>query len=251
MNGKEYLAKFSCAVRWRLSASQAEEVISDYTEMLSQSTSEEDIEKKWGNPYEAARLLGEPKAYRAWLVVFALLMVCLFLPVFWMFSSAYDISYIFTCGVLFLGIGVCFYGFRPPLNKCVPCPKKLIYTVILLCFIDLAAMGLFSKWYLMAIDPATNISDGKMFIRTIKLWGLIAVAAGMWGVFQARTRDYRWRALYVLGVATLLMVFSIYHVFTGMNLDAPFERIFYTFVSDWCIYGAVGLIGAVLCLRKI
>ena len=90
MNQKQYLAKFSCAVRWRLSASQAEEVISDYTEMLSQSTSEAEIEKKWGSPYGAARLLGEPKEYRAWLTVFALLTVCLFLPVFWMFSSTYD-----------------------------------------------------------------------------------------------------------------------------------------------------------------
>ena len=77
------------------------------------------------------------------------------------------------------------------------------------------------------------------------------MAAGLWGLFQARTKDYRWRALYVLGVAGIMMVVSIYKEVTCMNLESSYEELLRTFVSDWCAYSAIGLIGAVLCLKKI
>lgn len=252
MNRKEYLEKFSRAVRWRLSASQAQDVIDDYMEMLSQSTSDAEIEKKWGNPYEAARLLGETKAYHAWLVVFALLTACLLLPVFWMFSSASATPYILAYAILIAGIGLCIYGFRPPLNQYALCPKKLIFSIILLCLIYLAVMAVLVvsiRWCVMVLDP--NVCDGKTIVKIIKLWGLTATVAGMWGLFQARTRDYRWRALYVLGVVGLLMAVSVYKVLTGMDLESSLEKVFQTFVLDWCKYGAAGLMGAVLCLKKI
>lgn len=250
-NQKEYLASFSWAVRWRLSASQAEEVISDYTEILSQSTSEDEIEKKWGNPYEAARLLGEPKAYRAWLVVFALLTVCLLLPVLWILKPwIFNLSYAVNYGSLVLGIGLCFYGFRPPKNKSARCPKALIYFVFLLSFIHILMIGGLSALWMNASALPYDLPYGKIAASMIKVWGLGAAAFGMWGLFQARTKDYRWRTLYVLGLTGSMVAVSIYGALTGIEIS-DFSKVWFdSLIMDWCTYSAAGLVGAVFCLKK-
>lgn len=251
MNEKEYLAKFSHAVRWRLSASQAEEVISDYTEMLSQSTSAEEIKKKWGSPYEAARLLGDRKGYYIWLVVFALLMACLLVPILWILQPwIYSPFYALTYGVLFLGSMLCLYGFRPPFNSAALCPKKLIYAIIVLLFLQILVIGVISALWLYGAALPVGLPYGRIAASIIRLWGLAAAVVGVWAVFQARTKDYRWRALYILGLTGALTAVMIYGALTGLELSTSAEMVS-RLIMDWCIYSVVGLIGAVLCLKKI
>lgn len=76
---KDYMARLEQAARWRLPPEEAEDVIADYRDIVgSPPRSEEELRREVGDPEQVVRLLVQPpKAYYAWLAVFAALAACL------------------------------------------------------------------------------------------------------------------------------------------------------------------------------
>ena len=76
---KDYMARLEQAARWRLPPEEAEDVIADYRDIVgSPPRSEEELHREVGDPEQVVRLLVQPpKAYYAWLAVFAALAACL------------------------------------------------------------------------------------------------------------------------------------------------------------------------------
>ena len=76
---KDYMARLEQAARWRLPREEAEDVIADYRDIVgAPPRSEEELRREVGDPEQVVRLLVQPpKAYYAWLAVFAALAACL------------------------------------------------------------------------------------------------------------------------------------------------------------------------------
>ena len=79
----DYLAKLSQAARWYLPQAEAAEVVEDYRDLIQQEPrSEEELLRDLGSPWSAARQLVQPRAYRRWVAVFAVLDIAMFLFLF-------------------------------------------------------------------------------------------------------------------------------------------------------------------------
>lgn len=76
---KDYMARLEQAARWRLPREEAEDVIADYRDIVgTPPRSEEELRREVGDPEQVVRLLVQPpRAYYAWLAVFAALAACL------------------------------------------------------------------------------------------------------------------------------------------------------------------------------
>lgn len=92
MDQQTYLKTLSYALRWRLPKPEADEVLADYEEMFSQCPADSDDQfiGELGGPFQAARLLTEPKAYRRWLAAFGLMAFCLLLPQCLLLRARFD-----------------------------------------------------------------------------------------------------------------------------------------------------------------
>lgn len=79
---KDYMARLERAVRWRLPPQEAEEVISDYRDIVGDPPrSEEELCREVGDPEQAVKLLvSPPRAYRVWQAAFGLMAACILVP---------------------------------------------------------------------------------------------------------------------------------------------------------------------------
>ncbi|MBD5083773.1 MAG: hypothetical protein HDT33_01570 [Clostridiales bacterium] len=75
---KDYMTRLERAARWRLPPQEAEDVIADYRDIVSDPPrTEEELRRDLGNPGDAVMQLTTVKQYRIWLVVFIALAACL------------------------------------------------------------------------------------------------------------------------------------------------------------------------------
>ena len=76
---KDYMARLERAARWRLPPQEAEDVIADDRDIVSDPPrTEEELRREVGDPEQVIKLLvSPPRAYYTWLAVFAALAFCL------------------------------------------------------------------------------------------------------------------------------------------------------------------------------
>ena len=78
---KSYMERLERWARWMLAAPEAESVIADYWDIVgTPPRPEAELLRDLGRPRDAVRHLVQPKAYRMWLAVFALLAACILIP---------------------------------------------------------------------------------------------------------------------------------------------------------------------------
>ncbi len=249
MNRQQYLKKFSGAVRWWLSAEEAEDIIADYEEMLEETG--EPLEEKWGHPWEAAKLIGNATVYYKWLAVFGVLAAFLLiseLPI--LLWRAYSISYLRTYGVLLAGIVLALIAFRPNERKC-PRPKGLLPVVGLLFFLYGAVVYLTIATMLQVLEGKPVLLDGRIIANLLRIGGMVGFVVGVWALIGARTKAYHWRALYVVCLMGSILCLSITVVLSSMDLHFAGVHLMQKIFINWCSYAGIGLVGVVLCLKKI
>lgn len=236
---RDYLSRLSRAARWYLPTAEAAEVLEDYREIV-EGRSEEELRRDLGTPREAMKQLAQPKAYRRWLAVFAVLAVCVLLPavdpilegfsltawlsgmyahMFW--NSNGDIAR-FSMPLFPLGIALSLAWFqrnggrgRAPSKKSIP-----VLTLILL--------GIAWVWFLFWAILAERFDvidflfpDMTWVVRLIICLNiLIAGAAGMTGLIKSRLEDRRWRAMYIWGLTGVVLNTFLWQVLTSMTFDS-------------------------------
>ena len=79
---KDYMARLERAARWRLPPQEAEDVIADYRDIVSDPPrTEEQLRREVGDPEQVIKLLvSPPRAYRIWQAAFAVMAACILLP---------------------------------------------------------------------------------------------------------------------------------------------------------------------------
>lgn len=86
-----YLQKLSLTARWLLPHQKAAELIDDYRDLLEE-IGEEEVTKRFGPPEKLVRDFSQPSQRRRWNVLFAILLLCVLIPVIYSAIGFYSSS---------------------------------------------------------------------------------------------------------------------------------------------------------------
>lgn len=249
---KDYLSRLSRAARWCLPPAEAAEVLEDYRDLIEQEPrSEEELRRDLGSPWSAARQLVQPKAYRRWVAVFAVLAVCILLPavlpllrelseqaVFqfpaadwpWRIISLCDKIHPFLGAFLLTGMALALVWFRRRSGeeRRQSLPKGVV-PLLLLLLIGMAFEWVFIWITLAMIWESLNAlamiwgwmtSDIAAALRLAMALDLFVMGViGMLALAKARMTDRRWRAVYILALAGSILGMSVFALWTSMDLS--------------------------------
>ena len=276
---RDYLSRLSRAARWRLGAKEAEEVISDYRELLTEDTRRsEELVRDLGRPLDAVKPLTDQKAYRLWLAVFAVLAAGLAMvgwcavvswsPVVWddLFGETH---YARVMALLVLSAAVTLAWFRLKGSKSDKLPRAVpVLLVVLLVWLALVLgaswawlhdpLGFAEMWGKMPVLRGPLAGQGMMSVSRFILlealeWigGAGMAVTGIIALVKARTGDRRWAAVYILAVTAVLVSLEQLTLMTARSMyltESGWAGVSAFFYS-WVKLVAVGLIGtgAALC----
>lgn len=248
MNKRTYIKKLSCMVRWRLPKKEADEVLSDYEEMLLHrgENGDDTLIQEFGDPFQAARMLTEPKTYRCWLAVFGVMTLCLLFPEIMLLRVSFW-EQMLPC-FLVVGAAVSLVWFRPCRGmKKSPMPKSLLLILAVLLLAVLAAGGMVWGIAIHAWEWIPPERYGFAARWLLLIVGSAGSAAAFGGLIQSRLSDYRWRALYIMGLTVLIECAIVMALLTRMDPNGAYGWVPYT--VRFSITGILGLMltGVSLC----
>lgn len=266
-----YLARLERWARWMLPRAEAEDVVDDYRDIVGDPPrSEEDLLRDLGRPRDAIRPLADTRAYRAWLVVFALMAACALLPglsplpggsPLWVFlSNRYILNVFCLGGVLpLLGMVTALVWFRRKGQKLERLPRAV---PILLAVAVIWIVGVLATDWLWLNDP-TGFSAllGEVPVRVLwfnlgytrPLTVLLLIDSLTWGgcfamtllavyaLVKARTGDRRWAAVYIAALTAVLLSWQALSYMRALEvsfLDWPVA-----YFHRWVPCAAIGLVG--------
>ncbi len=238
---QDYLSRLARAARWYLPPAEAAEVLEDYAELVDQEP-EEALRQRLGSPRAAVRQLVQPKAYLRWLTAFIGMAASILLPavtpiwqelslcvfrlfrIYWFWEIGMNVTPL--RGVFFL-LGfvlalACFLRRRG--GKAKTALPKAILPLLGLMVLGLAWLW-FMTWLLLSESWDLMLAVFPQFeiISTFRLTlGLVNFGMGLlgfYGLVNARMRDRRWSAVYLLGLTGTLLTLSVWGLLTSMDLS--------------------------------
>ena len=262
---KDYMAGLEGWARWMLPRREAEEVIADYRELAG----DPELSQGLARPRDAVRPLADKKAYRAWLAAFAAMAACLLIPAASsLFGGLYPVWFNlfhtdipgFTLCRFFLiaGTSVSLIWFRPrPEDPKAPLPRAV--PVILAAELVLLAAVWWTYWQL-ALYPGGVFTDQAFWLPVLVYVGPLTYAShilaillewssipltvlGIAALVKARTRDRRWRAVYVLSLAVLMLAFAVLALLTSMDVSSEPDTWWIPTCQRCIEITAIGLLG--------
>ena len=264
---KTYMERLERWAHWMLPAPEAESVVADYRDIVgTPPRPEEELLRDLGRPKDAIRHLVEPKAYRAWLAVFALLAVCILIPgvtAHWGLWFIWDWCFYYSgipIGGVFIsirglamaaaGLIVGLLWFRRRGQKAGRTPKGVPRMLALLTAWSGAVLwfdwlwmhdpGSFVRWVEETAFTSALLPGFWRVPSLLLEYGGTAVALlGAWALVKARLQDRRWAAVYVLALAAVLLTMeSLVMLMTIATLQGGWH------VPYLWYYGAVFAVGA-------
>ena len=237
-----YMRQLAQAACWQMTPEEARMMLNDYEELLAHSSySEDEMPREIGDPWQAVRLLADPRHYRRWLLFFALLSACILLPAVSPLFGMYELWDFFTGTAPFLpdalfllGLVLSFFWFQKTGARRAErgLPKRILPLLLLLSAGCLAAWAtiyvvlLHPEGLTRVIQQLENNSTlyyiprpGQMLGTALTYLSLLCAGIGQYGLIQARLTDRRWRAVYALGLTASALCIAILTVLVSMNLD--------------------------------
>ena len=220
---QDYFTRLTLAARWRMPPGEAKELLADYREILEENPrTEEELLRELGRPWTAVRLATDSGAYRRWLAAFAALSLCLLLPalctllpgVWWLFSGAFphvSLEIVLLAAGLALSLAYFQRQGRDPLPVLLP--------ILLLLLLALSAGINWWVWRILpGLRPAAGLGPTAKLAYELLL--LAAALLGLFGLTAARVHNRRWRALYVLALAVVVLTCAVLLMLGRMDMDA-------------------------------
>ena len=234
MDAQTYLRVFSREVRWRLPRPEADEVLADYEDMLSQRAQGRGdlLLQEFGDPRLAARLLTDSKSYRYWLAGFTMMLACLL--VLWLMLLRVNVFRPSAEVILvFWGIGLAssFLWFHRPRKEQErsPLPKGLRLTLLGLAGVCVIASLILTGLLVQFWTSLPLSSYGPLAHGAMELTGGIAAAAGIFGLVKARMSERRWQAVYGAALLILAECALVMTILTSLSSLTP----------GWWVSGAI------------
>ncbi len=245
-----YLKKFSHALHWRLPKSEAEDILADYNDLLSQHLKDDPdfTIEKIGDPFQAARMLSDAKAYHRWLAAFGVMAFCLLVCEFLLLRSRFSVLSGAVAHILYLAGAAAALGWFFPRrreNRRSPFPKGLLPLVLGMLALGAAVGAIIflcitqTTWDL--IPAALN---GRAARWALWLIGTGASVVAVFGLIQARLSNRRWCSLYIMGLTLLTECVLVLMLLTSMSLDTSSLHWWMPYLLDFSLTGGVGLAAA-------
>ena len=263
MMERDYLLRLSRAARWCLPPAEAAEVLEDYREIIADRSVEE-LRRDLGSPWSAARQLVQPKAYRRWVTVFAVLAACILLPAvlpelsdivifrfhaygadwLWWFISLCDKVVPFRGGLLLTGMALALAWFQRGNGeeRRRPLPKGVVPLLALLL------VGMAFEWVIVWVTLAmiwpgmpSEIVIALPLAITLDMFTMGII--GMFALVKARMADRRWRAVYILALTGSILGLSIFAFWTRMDVSFSGTSWQTPILLRYIAITALGLIG--------
>lgn len=246
----KYMTKLSQWARWMLPWQEAEDVIVDYREIVGDPPRpEDDLLRDLGKPRDVIKPLIQPKQYYFWLTVFVVMAACIFIPGTGPLPGGFFFPWfrLFPGAIpgpnlcrffLIVGTVVSLVWFRPRKDEArTPLPRSILIALAVL----LVLMG--SMWWVswqltlypngaltnpiwsLPMDlwwPMGNHFIGGNLLAFLLNWNVLPlIVLGITALVKARTRDRRWRAVYILSLSAMMLAFRVLGVLTSLALTAP------------------------------
>ncbi len=272
---KDYMTRLERAARWRLPRQEAEDVISDYRDIVGDPPRpEEELLRDLGKPRDVIRPLVQKKPYYTWLAVFAVMAACVLIPGhsgFGIYSwelyrlcfrqGGFDLGPVFA--LLGAVLALVWFQRRRDEPKS-PIPKGIIIALaVLLAWIGLVFLfhwvilhdldGFLAIWGMM--EPLIG-PRGRLVPRSeyLSRWAMcllphfVSYAALYWLV-KARISDRRWTAAYILTLTAIVISMETLAQTQTMDATVPFEVILRANLIKCFVFTAIGVAGtgAALC----
>lgn len=271
---KSWLDRLSAAARWRLGAKEAGEVLADYREIVgAPPRSEEELVRDLGRPRDAVKPLVDPKAYRLWLAVFAVMAAGIGLlgasplpggpyMIFMYCFEWYKLDRI----VALLGVAGAIVWFRWKGYKTAKLPRAVL--ILLAVLVVWLAVILGANWALMHDlpgfaemwgetpvyvlwvrfgPPGHTVSRSLSILGDALEWGggLGMTVVGIFALVKARTEDRRWAAVYVLAMTAMLVCLETLALLSCMTItgEPTWESYFSSYFYSYIVLTAIGLMG--------
>jgi len=266
---KDYMTRLECAARWRLPRQEAEDVISDYRDIVGDPPRpEEELLRDLGKPRDVIRPLAERKAYRTWLAAFAVMAACVLIPghsgfgiYSWTFYRlCFDEGGLHLGPVLaLLGAALALVWFRRRRDGSrSPIPKGIVIALAAL-LVWIGLIFLFHWAILYDLDGFLAMGgmmkpligpQGSLVPRSVDLSRsamcylpyFVSYAALYWLV-KARVSDRRWTAAYILTLTAIVISMETLGQTQTMDATVSFDVIMRTNLVKCSAFTAIGLVG--------
>lgn len=267
---KTYLERLGSWAHWMLPAPEAESVIMDHQDIVgTPPRPQAELLRDLGRPRDAVRRLIEPKEYRIWLAVFALLAACILIPGITAHGPLWPVwDWCFYAPAVHIG-GI-YFGLRGPLLAAAGLAAALVWfrrrgqkagrmpkgVPVFLGLLAAWSIGVLWFDWLWMHDPEGFVRwvEQTAFTSALlpTLWrahswilqygGAAAALIGLWGLVKARLQDRRWAAVYVLALAAMLLTMEPLCLL--MMLSSPQEGWYLLPLGIDCAVFAAGAVGA-------
>ncbi len=270
---QKYMTRLTRWARWMLPPKEARDVIADYRDIVD----DPELFQNLSRPRKAVRSLAQTKPYRIWLAVFVALSACILIPgvsplpgmwAFW--THCFYLRYFgihIGSALAFLGMAGALVWFRWKGYKEARLPRAIpVLLVLLLAWTGAVLLvnwlwmrdplsfsemwgetPLYALFGLVRIGPPDyTVSRSVHMLQTaLEYGGFVMALIGEFGLVKARLEDRRWIAVYVLGMAAMLVCMSTLALMTSMELpDLSAAAWWVPYLQTWLVYAGIGVVGA-------
>lgn len=252
---RDYISRLSFLARWRFSPEEAEDIISDYREMIANEPgTDTELVQRFGTPWAALRQIPSAGISRTWLAGFALSCVCVLAPAAWaLWFNVNQVmlrmvivyqwnvpSFLLTDRLgevifsplaptlmLVLGLAAPLLWFRHRCKEKQPLTRAMLLTMIMLLAL---LAGLWCIILKIECDFDGFVQLLAPCSASVKTWTVIrgvcfgvptaaAAVSGTAGLILSRAKNRRWRAVYALALLLAVLCAGFMHELHSMALD--------------------------------
>lgn len=260
---KNYMTRLEGWARWMLPRQEAEDVIADYRDIVS----DPELLQGLGKPHSVVKPLVQTRQYRVWLAVFAVMAACILTlgisPTaigypFWMAYFTSWRHYHSALAVALLGAVLALVWFRwqgfksPKRSKAIPILLVALTAwtgaLVLVGWLAMRDPAGFSEALGQVpslIGPDRMVSLSAEILSFFLTYGSVLMALlGTFALVRARTQDRRWAAVYVLALAAMMVCLDALALFAYMGPLEDLTGNWYQFeLAKYAAIYTVGLVG--------
>jgi len=245
MKKRDFIRRFSNALRWYLPRSECIDILSDYEIILQQQSNEgEEFIQRFDKPEREARKLIIPKAYYQWTAVFVLSLICIFLLTVLAISNEQPVIIemviwlVGTLNSLFCVLNGKIIGKN---KKSTSNRVKLVFAFLIL-FVLVFGCVLCTLLFSQKLHITPLLFIAKSVCALLLFVGIISL-------IKSRIDDGRWMSIYVLCLTIVLLFSIIFSVLYNMDIASMHDINQQVSMTIGSITGLIGLFcaGWLLC----
>lgn len=241
MDKKTYLSQFSKLMRWRFPTEEAEDIISDYAELLNaQPEDSQALMKNLGSPFAAATQLKPSKEYYRWLAVFLLLALCsvyFFFGIFNRWRDFHTFNLVLFC--LSITLAVFWKQTLSPKKENYSCHGLSSALIGLLALVITVNIIIWKTLWSVAVPVERAI---VIYRACIYIVSGISVISMFVGLIKCRIQNRRWLALTILSLTALFVCLLWMMILTTLSDPDELLPFILRNMIPPSIIGAVGVI---------